>query len=248
MTRTSLYSQNAPGSCRSRWVPFLPADGTAADAAVAVDQIGLVPQLALPFRGLLQQVVPGDRVVVRRLEAAVVVIDIGVRRTGSCTSRIRPRSTGQTGEDRQIALGDAEGQVDLRGVAPLGDDHAAAQHQPVRAAARPHRPERLVPRRRLAEIGRDHVREVAAPRRLVLGGEARGGGDGGGIETGGVGRGSAPSRDGAAGNTASAGLLRGCGLDFRRIGTTCKDEPRATAEVSGTACNSPRRSARPLLK
>src|SRR5438105_3831822 len=42
----------------------------AADAAVAVDQIGLAPQLAFPLRGLLQQVMPRDLVVMRRREPA----------------------------------------------------------------------------------------------------------------------------------------------------------------------------------
>src|SRR5437764_1258522 len=42
--------------------PLLAHRWSTADAAVAVDYIGLAPQLAFPFRGLLQQVVPGDLV------------------------------------------------------------------------------------------------------------------------------------------------------------------------------------------
>src|SRR5579863_1522844 len=67
----------------------------AADAAVAVDQVGLAPQLALPFRGLLQQVAPGDAVVVRRLEAAVV--DAAADRLVEIADQ--PAVDGKAGED-----------------------------------------------------------------------------------------------------------------------------------------------------
>ena len=46
--------------------------GMQRDGSVAVDRIRLVPQRPLPFRGLLEQVMPGYRGVVRRVEAAVV--------------------------------------------------------------------------------------------------------------------------------------------------------------------------------
>ena len=48
----------------------------------------------------------------------------------------QPAIPGQSGEDRQIALGDAEGHVDARGVAPLGDD------SPPRRITRPFGPPR----------------------------------------------------------------------------------------------------------
>ena len=113
------------------------ARGTAADAAVAVDQIRLAPQLAFPFRGLRQQVVPGDPVVVRRLEPAVVAQSTsGCGTPSRATSRIRPRSTGQPGQDRQIALGDAEGQIDLRRCRPTRRRYGR------RAASRPFGPPR----------------------------------------------------------------------------------------------------------
>src|ERR1700693_2582644 len=160
----------------------LGAEGrAAADAAVAVDQIGLAPQLALPFRSLLQQVAPGDAVVVRRVEAAI--LDRAPHRLVEIADQ--PAIPSEPGEDRQIALGDAEGLVDLAGVAPFGDDPALPQHQAVRAAAWAHRAERLVPGRLLAEIGLDDMGEVAPPGRLALGGEPGRGGDRGEIETGG---------------------------------------------------------------
>ena len=90
----------------------------------------------------------------------------------------------ETSEDRQIALGDAEGHVDLRRIAPLGDDLATAQQQPIRPAARPHRTQGFVPWRPLAEIGQDHLGEIAFPRRFMLGSVAREGGHRGGIKPG----------------------------------------------------------------
>src|ERR1700731_3986100 len=68
--------------------------------AVAVDKIGLVPQHTLPFRGLLQEVMPGDRVVVRRLETAIL------DRATDLLVRIADQSAipGEPGEDREIAL------------------------------------------------------------------------------------------------------------------------------------------------
>jgi len=45
------------------------------------------------------------------------------------------------------------------------------QDEAVWPAARPHRPERLVPGRRLAEIVLDYLRKITAPGGLVLGGE-----------------------------------------------------------------------------
>src|SRR5207248_7926026 len=113
------------------------------NGAVAVDRVRLVPQNAVPFRSLLQQVMPGDRVVVRRIETAVVDSDPDPF-VWIFDQTVVP---GETGEDREIALGDAEGHVDTRRVAPLGHDEPVAQQETVRPAARTHRPERLVPRR-----------------------------------------------------------------------------------------------------
>src|SRR5256885_6965967 len=107
---------------------------------------------------------PGDRVIVRWTKAAIL---------GRASHRLvhvtdQTAVEGEPGEDRQVALGDAEGQVDLPGIAPLRDDPAVAQHQAVRSATRPHRAERLVPRRLLAEIAFDDLGKVASPWRLVL--------------------------------------------------------------------------------
>src|SRR5262249_8277903 len=88
------------------WGRTRPAGGGTA----AGPEIGLVPQHALPFGGLLQQAMPSDRVVVRRVEAAIV------HRPADRLMRITDQSAipGEPGEDRQIALGDAEGHIGPR--------------------------------------------------------------------------------------------------------------------------------------
>jgi hypothetical protein len=113
--------------------------------------------------------VPGDAVIARRVEAAVV------DRETHLVVRVadQPAIPGETGEDREIALGHAERHVDPGGISPLGDDTAAAQHEAVGTAAGPHRPERLVPWRTLLEIAGNHLGEVSAPWRLAFGGVAR---------------------------------------------------------------------------
>ncbi len=95
--------------------------------AVSVDEVGLAPERALPLRGLLQQMMPGDGTVLRGLEPAVrdahahALLRIGQQ----------PAVMSDAGEQAEVALGDAEGHVDLTRVAP-------ARHQPSarRAAAR----------------------------------------------------------------------------------------------------------------
>ncbi len=158
----------------SLWRQTWPARGR----AIAVDQIRLAPQLALPLRGLLQQLVPGDRIVMRWVEAAIIdgARDLVVR-VGD-----QPAIPGEAGEDREIALGDAERHIDPGRITPLGDDIADAQQHAVRSTAGTHRPERLVPRRSLAEIARHHLGQIPRPRRLVFGGVASGGGNRGGIQ------------------------------------------------------------------
>jgi hypothetical protein len=106
-----------------------------------------------------------------------------------------------------------------RCIAPLGDDPAAAQNEAVRAAARRNRPERLVPRRLFAEIGRDAWAKIAAPRRLVLGGVMRGGGKRTGVETAASGAAALPTRLDWRRNIGHE-VLSDAGLDFRPIGTT----------------------------
>src|SRR5215467_12513956 len=114
----------------------------AADGAVAVDQVRLIPQHSLPFRGLLEEVVPSDRVVMRRIETPVVDPEADFLMWVAD----QPAVPGKAREDREIALGHAEGHVYTSGIAPFGDHKPAAQQQTVRSAARTHRPEGLVPR------------------------------------------------------------------------------------------------------
>src|SRR5438094_8063006 len=108
-----MESAVGPLWCRTR---------PAGRGTVAVDKIGLVPQHPLPFRGLLQKVMPGDRVVVRRLEAAIL------HRAADRLMRIADQSAvpGETGDDREITLGDAECHIDPRRLAPFGDHPAIA--------------------------------------------------------------------------------------------------------------------------
>src|SRR5229473_8340745 len=123
---------------------------------------------------------PGDPVVVRWIKPAIV--DRAADRLVEVAKEALV--PGKTGEDREIAFRHAEGQVHLPGIAPFGDDPATSQQEAVRAAARAHRTERLVPRRRFAKIARDHPGEVTAPRRLVFGGMLCRGTDRRGFEPG----------------------------------------------------------------
>src|SRR5271169_2119694 len=123
---------------------------------------------------------PGDRVVVRRVEAAVL---------DRCTYRLigiadQALIPGETGEDCKITLGDAERHVGPHRVAPFGDDPAAAQHEAIRRSARPHRSEGFVPRGPLLEIAGDHDSEIALPWRFACASVPRRSGDSLGIESG----------------------------------------------------------------
>ena len=168
--------------------PLLGSSLTAADAAVAVDQVRLPPEFALPLRGLLQQMMPGNRVVARRIEAAIV------NRAPHRLVHVADQTAvkGEASEDRQIALSDTEGQIAARCIAPFGDDPAVAQHEAVRAAARPDRAERLVPGRLFPEIRGDGMGQIAAPRGFVLGSMSRCDSERSGVKTGAFGGGSLP--------------------------------------------------------
>src|SRR4051812_49154315 len=61
-----------PGRLQVPVCSLFPGSRAAADATVAIDEVRLAPQLALPFRGLLQQMMPGDRAIVRPVEAAII--------------------------------------------------------------------------------------------------------------------------------------------------------------------------------
>ena len=157
-----MYSQKLPGGRSGRASPLrpLPSDR---EVAVAVDDVGLAEQRALPLGGLLQQMPPGDGAVVRAVEAAVV------HRAPDRFVEIRdqPVRHRDAGQQAEIALRDREGEVDLPRVAPARDLRTAAQDQPVRAAARTDRAEDLVVRRRLEEAGLEMRPQVARPWRLV---------------------------------------------------------------------------------
>src|SRR3954452_21421953 len=107
---------------------------------------------------------PGDGVIVGRIEAAVI------NRETHLVMGIADQAAvpGEPGEDREIALGDTESHVDPRRLAPFGNNLTAPQDEPSRSAARAHRPQRLVPRRALGEIACNHLGQVAAPWRLML--------------------------------------------------------------------------------
>src|SRR6516164_113643 len=163
----------AVGSLRRR--AWLSGDGT-----VAVDEVGLLPQHALPLRGLLEQMAPGDRVVVRRVKAAVL---------HRCTYRVieipdQAMIPSETGKDREIALGDAERHVGPHRVTPFGNNPTAAQHEAIRRSAWPHRSEGFVLREPLLEIAGDHNREITLPWRFARASVPRCGSDRLGIESG----------------------------------------------------------------
>src|SRR5271166_2180991 len=94
---------------------------------------------------------PGDLVVMRRLEPAIV--DGLANRLVHIADQIAVK--GEPGEDRQVALGDAERLVDLPRIAPFRDDMSATQDEPVWPAARTHRPQHRVPRRVFLELTRN---------------------------------------------------------------------------------------------
>ena len=160
--------------------------------------------------------VPGDRVVVRRIEPAVV------DPKADPLVRIADQTAipGETGEDREIALGHAEGHVHARCIAPLGNDEPVAQQQTIRPAARTHRPEGLVPGRTLLEIIGDHPAEISAPRCLMFARMSRGGGNAIRVQPGFAGCCALP-RSGVGwweiGHRGSISLTR---VDFSDIGTT----------------------------
>ncbi len=160
LTRTSLYSQCVPGR-RQRPRVALASLAFQPEVAVAVDHVGLAEQLAFPFRGVLQQMPPGDAAVLRAVEPAVVhgaadrFIEVGDQ----------PVHDGDAGQQAQIALGRREREVDLVGLAPGRDLEAAAQHQAVGRAARPDRAEDLVERRRLEIAAFQMQLQVVGPRR-----------------------------------------------------------------------------------
>ena len=119
---------------------------------VAVDQVGLGKQRAFPFRGLLQQMPPGDRLILRggeliiqgRLRHPLIhIADQAVR-------------DGQSGQDGKVAFGNRKSHVGAHHIAPGRGHPAPAQNHTGRAAAWLGRAQHLVPGRRfelpLAEL------------------------------------------------------------------------------------------------
>ena len=136
--------------------------------APAVHRVGHAEAAALPLAGLLEQVTPGHRAVVRRVEA-----DAGQARhhrfvhVGQQTVAMR-----HAGQHREVGLGDAEGQVGTIGLAPGGDLAAVLQHDAGDATARVHRPAQAVERRRIVVVHAPGSRvggRVARPGHLVCG-------------------------------------------------------------------------------
>ena len=115
------------------------AEVALAEVAVVVDGVRFVPQRPLPLAGLLQQMPPGDASILLGRE---VVVDRG-RRHRLVEVTDQAARDGDAGQHGQVALGDAEGHVHALRVAPLGDEVARAQDEPVDVLARAHRPQHL---------------------------------------------------------------------------------------------------------
>src|SRR5207245_5569640 len=137
-----------------------------ADVAVVVDRVGLAPERALPFARLLEEVAPGDRAVLGRVEA--VVEGVAAHRVVEVLDE--PAKQPGARERGEVALGDAEGHVGAVRIAPLGDDGAAPEDHAVRPAARPHGAEHVARRGGLVvypDVPPGLGQEVAPPAGLV---------------------------------------------------------------------------------
>src|SRR3984885_13412715 len=141
----------------------LPALPFHREVAIAIDDVGLAEQRALPFGGLLQEGPPGDGPVMRTVEPAVVP-----RPPNRLVEfRYQPVSHGNAGQQAEIALGDRKSEVDLPRVAPVRNHRTAPQDQPIRTASWMDGPENFVMRRWLKEAGLEVCTQIARPWRLV---------------------------------------------------------------------------------
>lgn len=141
-----------------------------ADLAPAVGLVRQAQAAAFPFADLRQQVAPGDGRVVRAVEA-----DAGQ------LCQHRPVDVGQpvlllrhAGQQTEVGLGDAEGLVGARGLAPGGDLGTVLPHHAALRAARVQRAEQAVPGRRVLDVDAEALRvvaRVARPGGLVGAGE-----------------------------------------------------------------------------
>ena len=145
-----------------------PAEG---HRAIAVDLLWNTEATAFPFTGLLQQLGPGDLGVVRRAES-----DICLNVSAHWRVRVRQQATvvGNTGQQREIGLGDAEGQVGSVGLAPGRDLDTPMQDRAAGRAPGMDRPSQPVVGRRVGKMDapvRRIGRRVACPGRFARGGK-----------------------------------------------------------------------------
>src|ERR1044071_1619461 len=105
-----------------------------------VDTIFLAELRALPFAGLGEQMPPRDVAVLLALEA---VIESRIARP-VVEAPDQAVADGKSGQQRQEALGDAEGHVGACDVAPFGQDLAAAIDDAGMSAPRADRSQHLV--------------------------------------------------------------------------------------------------------
>ena len=134
-------------------------------APVVLHLVGHAEALALPFAGLREQVLPGDRAVVLRIEA-----DARQPVAHALARLEQPARMRDAREQREVGLRDAVGLVGAIGLAPGGDFLAAHADHAGDAAARMHRPAQAVERRRVVVVdapARGVGRRIARPRDLV---------------------------------------------------------------------------------
>ena len=116
-------------------------------APVVFHLVGHAEAFALPFAGLREQVLPGDRAVVLRIEA-----DARQPFAHALARVEQPARMGDAREQREVGLRDAEGLVGAIGLAPRRDFLAAHSDHAGDAAARMHRPAQAVERRRVIVV------------------------------------------------------------------------------------------------
>src|SRR5262245_17757728 len=109
-----------------------------------LDLVGHPKTFALPFTGLRQQMLPGDRPVVRRIEA-----DAGPPIADALARFEQSARVRNAREQREIGLRDTEGLVRAIRFAPGCDFLAAHTDDARNAAARMHGPAQAVERRRI---------------------------------------------------------------------------------------------------
>ena len=138
-------------------------------APVVLHLVGHAETLALPFARLREQVLPGDRAVVGRIEA-----DARQPVAHALARFQQPARMGEAREQREVGLRDAESLVRAIGFTLGGDFLASHTDDAGDAAARMHRPAQPVERRRVVVVDAPMRRvrpRIARPRDLVRAGE-----------------------------------------------------------------------------